>query len=276
MSTDRYAVMGNPIGHSKSPQIHSHFARQTGQAISYEAMLVELDGFAAAVDRFQAEGGKGLNITVPFKQKAWELIGARSERAERAGAVNTIVFREDGSRYADTTDGVGLVRDLTVNYKIELEDKAVLVLGAGGAVRGVLAPLLEQHPARLVIANRTDVKAIELAGLFSDLGHISGCGLDELAGQQFDVVVNGTAASLQGQVPPLPDDLLAANASCYDMMYSTEPTAFQLWAQARGAAQALDGLGMLVEQAAESFSLWRGVRPETEAVIARLRAEMNA
>ncbi len=276
MSTDRYAVMGNPIGHSKSPQIHSHFARQTRQAISYEALLVELDDFAVAVDRFQAEGGKGLNITVPFKREAWELVTERSERAERAGAVNTLLLREDGGRYADNTDGVGLVRDLTINHRIELEDRAVLLLGAGGAVRGVLAPLLEQRPARLVIANRTDTKAIELAGLFSDLGHISGCGFGALAGQRFDVVINGTAASLQGQVPPLPDDLLAPNASCYDMMYGAEPTAFQLWAQARGVVQAFDGLGMLVEQAAESFYLWRGVRPETPPVIARLRTEMDA
>jgi shikimate dehydrogenase len=275
VSTDRYAVMGNPIGHSKSPEIHRQFAHQTGQAISYEALLVELDGFVAAVDRFQAEGGKGLNITVPFKQEAWELTQERSERAELAGAVNTIVFREGAGHYGDNTDGVGLVRDLTANHNVILRDKHVLVLGAGGAVRGVLAPLLEQQPASLVIANRTDHKAEELAGLFADLGEISGCGFDALAGQEFDIVINGTAASLQGQVPPLPDDVLAADATCYDMMYSAGPTAFQLWAQGRGAARALDGLGMLVEQAAESFYLWRGVRPQTEPVIARLRAEMN-
>ncbi len=275
MTKDRYAVMGNPIGHSKSPQIHRQFAEQTGQNISYEALLVELDGFIAAVDKFQNEAGKGLNITVPFKQEAWALVNDRSERAELAGAVNTIVFREDGSRYADTTDGIGLVRDITVNNQIELKGKCILVLGAGGAVRGVLQPLLEEDTQFVIIANRTADKAVGLAKQFNDFGDVFGCGFDVLPGQQFDVVINGTAASLEGKVPPLPDDLLAPNASCYDMMYSAEPTAFQRWANEHGASQSLDGLGMLVEQAAESFALWRGVRPETQAVIAKLRAEMS-
>lgn len=274
MSTDRYAVMGNPIGHSKSPQIHSQFAHQTRQAISYEAILVGLEEFDAAVDRFQQAGGKGLNITVPFKREAWELVSERSDRAELAGAVNTLLLREDGRRYADNTDGVGLVRDLTVNHKIALRDKRILMLGAGGAVRGVLAPLLEQAPAHLLIANRTDTKAVELARLFVGLGAVSGCGFDDLGGEQFDLVINATSASLEGQVPPLPDDILAAGGSCYDLMYSDVATPFQRWAQARGAAQAIDGLGMLVEQAAESFLLWRGVRPETQPVIARLRTQM--
>jgi shikimate dehydrogenase len=275
VKNDRYAVMGNPIGHSKSPVIHGLFAAQMGQDISYEAILVELDGFAAAVDRFQAEGGKGLNITVPFKQEAWELVNHRSARADLAGAVNTIIFRDDGSRYADTTDGIGLVRDLTVNHGVQIAESRVLVLGAGGAVRGVLQPLLEEHPARLVVANRTVAKAHELASMFGALGNISGCGFDELAGEQFDLVINGTAASLAGEVPPLPDEVLAHDASCYDMMYSADPTAFQLWARARGAAKCLDGLGMLVEQAAESFTLWRGVRPYGVAVIEKLRQEMQ-
>ncbi len=276
MNKDRYAVMGNPIGHSKSPQIHSQFARQTGQNLTYEALLVELDSFVAAVDKFQAEGGKGINITVPFKQQAWALVEDRSERAELAGAVNTILFRDDGSRYADTTDGVGMLQDITVNHQIELKGKCVLVLGAGGAVRGVLQPLLEQKPQFVILANRTADKAVELAKQFNDFGDVFGCGFDVLPGQQFDVVINGTAASLEGEVPPLPDDLLADNACCYDMMYSAEPTAFQRWANQHGAAKSLDGLGMLVEQAAESFKLWRGVRPETQPVIAKLRAEMNA
>ncbi len=276
MNKDRYAVMGNPIGHSKSLQIHSQFARQTGQNLTYEALLVELDSFVAAVDKFQAEGGKGINITVPFKQQAWALVEDRSERAELAGAVNTILFRDDGSRYADTTDGVGMLQDITVNHQIELKGKCVLVLGAGGAVRGVLQPLLEQKPQFVILANRTADKAVELAKQFNDFGDVFGCGFDVLPGQQFDVVINGTAASLEGEVPPLPDDLLADNACCYDMMYSAEPTAFQRWANQHGAAKSLDGLGMLVEQAAESFKLWRGVRPETQPVIAKLRAEMNA
>lgn len=275
MKKDSYAVVGNPIGHSKSPQIHALFAEQTGQSISYEALQVELDGFAAAVDWFQEEGGKGLNITVPFKQQAWELIKDRSERAELAGAVNTIVIRDDGSRYADTTDGVGMVRDLTDNNGIELKGKCILVLGAGGAVRGVLQPLLEQRPMFVIVANRTASKAVALAKQFNDFGDVFGCGFDVLPGQQFDLVINGTAASLEGDVPPLPDDLLYENASCYDMMYSAGPTAFQAWAREHGAVQSLDGLGMLVEQAAESFSIWRGVRPETGAVIDRLRSDMQ-
>ena len=270
---DRYAVMGNPIGHSKSPQIHAQFAQQTKQDMNYETVLVALDGFSAAVDEFQASGGKGLNITVPFKQDAWELVAERSERAEFAGAVNTIVIREDGSRYADTTDGVGMVRDITENHGIELKGKCILVLGAGGAVRGVLQPLLEAQPQFVIVANRTESKAVELAKQFNIFGDVFGCGFDALPGQQFDLVINGTAASLEGEVPPLPDDLVYDGGSCYDMMYSNEATAFQVWAREHGAVKALDGLGMLVEQAAESFALWRGVRPETSEVIAALRSK---
>ncbi len=268
---DRYAVMGNPIAHSKSPQIHTLFAQQTAQDLSYEALLVEPDNFAQAVDEFQAAGGKGLNITVPFKQDAWALVKERSERAELAGAVNTIVIKDDGSRYADTTDGVGMMRDIVENNGIEVKGKCVLVLGAGGAVRGVLQPLLEQGPQFVIVANRTEGKAVELAKIFNIFGDVFGCGLDALPGQQFDLVINGTAASLEGEVPPLPDDLIYEGGSCYDMMYSNEATPFQNWARAHGAVKALDGLGMLVEQAAESFYLWRGVRPETADVIKALR-----
>ena len=268
---DRYAVMGNPIGHSKSPKIHNLFAQQTSQPISYEALLVEPDGFTRAVDEFQSVGGKGLNVTVPFKQEAWAQVMNRSERAELAGAVNTIVFHDDGSRYADTTDGVGMVRDITANNGIELTGKCILVLGAGGAVRGVLQPLLEQRPQFVIVANRTEATAVALAKQFNIFGDVFGCGMDALPGQQFDLVINGTAASLKGEVPPLPDDLLYEGASCYDMMYSNQATVFQAWAREHGAVKALDGLGMLVEQAAESFYLWRNVRPETTAVIAALR-----
>jgi shikimate dehydrogenase len=271
--TDRYAVMGNPIAHSKSPKIHSLFAEQTHQALSYEALLVSLDDFAKAVAEFRAGGGKGLNITVPFKQEAWALEVEYTERAQRAGAVNTLWFRDDGTTLADTTDGIGLVRDLTLNHHTALAEKRILILGAGGAVRGVLDPILAEHPAAVVVSNRTASKARELAALFSDKGAITGCGFDSLNGQQFDLVINGTAASLEGQVPPLPDDLLAHNASCYDMMYSATRTPFQLWATAHGAAHALDGLGMLVEQAAESFMIWRGVRPHTATVIVAVRQE---
>jgi shikimate dehydrogenase len=271
---DAYAVMGNPIAHSKSPLIHRLFAEQTGQRMEYRAILVDRGGFAQAVGNFQANGGKGLNITVPFKQEAWALVDERSAVAEGAGAVNTIAFRADGRLYGHNTDGLGLHRDLLVNQSAALKDKHVLVLGAGGAVRGVLEPLLGEGPARLLIANRTVERAVELAEAFAGLGAVRGCGFDELAGERFDLVINGTAASLQGEVPPLPDDLLAPGALCYDMMYAPEPTAFLAWAHAHGAARAVDGLGMLVEQAAESFLLWRGVRPETAPVIAALRAAM--
>lgn len=272
--TDRYAVMGNPITHSKSPKIHGLFAQQTHQTLTYEALQAPLDGFGDAVAAFRANGGKGLNITIPFKQQAWALAAEHTERAERAGAVNTLWFRDDGTVLADTTDGVGLVRDLTRNHGIVLTGKRILILGAGGAVRGVLEPILAERPARVVIANRTASKADELASLFGEMGNIRGCGFDALNGQQFDLVINGTAASLEGEVPPLPDDLLAPDACCYDMMYGATPTPFQRWATARGAKQSLDGLGMLVEQAAEAFALWRGVRPETGAVIIVLRQAM--
>jgi shikimate dehydrogenase len=272
--TDRYAVMGNPIGHSKSPYIHARFAAQTGQDLGYEAILVELGGFPAAASQFGSSGGRGLNVTVPFKQEAWALATRRSERAERAGAVNTLRFEADGGLYGDNTDGVGLVRDLKDNHGVALAGRRVLLLGAGGAVRGVLAPLLTERPALLVIANRTVDKAEQLAATFADLGPVHGCGFADLAGERFDVVINGTAASLHGEMPPLPAGILAPGAVCYDMMYGKEPTPFLRWAAEAGADSVLDGLGMLVEQAAESFWLWRGVRPATAPVIAALRAAM--
>ncbi|MFQ5488569.1 MAG: shikimate dehydrogenase [Gammaproteobacteria bacterium] len=271
---DRYAVMGNPVAHSKSPQIHAAFARQTGQRMVYEAIQVDEGGFPQAVGNFQASGGKGLNITVPFKREAWELADERSQRAGEAGAVNTLLFRDDGGIYGDNTDGVGLVRDLVHNHGAVLAGGRLLILGAGGAVRGVLGPLLAERPASLVIANRTLYKAEELAAEFTGEVPIAASGFDELAGQCFDLVINGTAASLQGAALPLPDGILASGAWCYDMMYGSELTPFLRWAQQQGAAQCLDGLGMLVEQAAESFLLWRGVRPETAPVIAMLRASL--
>ncbi|MCB1734939.1 MAG: shikimate dehydrogenase [Gammaproteobacteria bacterium] len=269
--TDRYAVMGNPIGHSKSPKIHALFAAQTGQDLSYDALLVATDGFAAALDEFQANGGCGLNITVPFKQDAWAAMTSLSDRARRAGAVNTIVLHDNGRRHGDNTDGIGLVRDLGVNHGVDLLDKDILVLGAGGAVRGVLQPLLAENPAMLVIANRTVSKAQALAHDFADLGTVTASGFAELADCRFDVIINGTAAGLSGEVPPIPDHILKPGGACYDMVYSDVPTAFVNWAQARRAGVALDGLGMLVEQAAESFYIWRGVRPDTAAVIHTLR-----
>jgi len=271
---DRYAVMGNPVSHSKSPRIHTLFAEQTGQRMEYTAIQVDLGGFAQAVGNFDASGGKGLNITVPFKQEAWALVDERSERATRAGAVNTIKFDKD-KRYGDNTDGVGLVNDLRANNAIELTGKRILLMGAGGASRGVLAPLLHTQAAVIHIANRTPDKAVELAHAFSDLGPVTGSGYPELRGQQYDIVINATAASLHGEVPPLPENVLADAAVCYDMMYGKQPTAFMAWATQHGAAKVLDGLGMLVEQAAESFFIWRGVRPQTQPVIRTLREEMN-
>ncbi len=270
---DEYAVMGNPIAHSKSPRIHSLFAQQTGEPIHYRAILVEVGKLPEAVADFVAGGGKGLNITVPFKRDAWELVDERSRRAERAGAVNTIKI-EPGRLFGDNTDGVGLVNDLRHNLQIPLQDRRILLMGAGGAARGVLAPLLEQEPALLVIANRTPERAVDLAAEFADLGTVQGCGFDALENLQFDVLINATAASLQGDLPPLPDGIVAEGACAYDMMYGARPTAFMKWAQWQGAEKVSDGLGMLVEQAAESFYIWRGVRPETGPVIAQLREEL--
>ena len=269
---DRYAVIGNPIGHSQSPRIHTLFAQQTQQHLTYAVLLAEIDGFTQAVDQFRAEGGCGLNVTVPFKQDAWQYADVRSERAERAGAVNTLVLNaDDGQIFGDNTDGVGLVRDLCINHDQTLVGKRLLLLGAGGAARGVIQPLLAQQPAQLAIANRTLSKAQDLAQAFTDLGEVVAYGYDSLNGQSFDIIINATAAGLSDAVPPLPDQILAVQGCCYDMVYSDQPTAFVRWGQAHDAALALDGFGMLVEQAAESFALWRGVRPETKGVIQQLR-----
>ncbi len=266
--TDRYAVFGNPIAHSKSPSIHAQFARQTGQDMSYEAVLAPLDGFPATVQAFRAAGGKGANVTVPFKEQAFELASRRTVRAEAAGAVNTLKF--DGAAIVgDNTDGVGLVRDLTQNLGLSLGGRRILLLGAGGAARGVILPLLEQRPASLFLANRTADKARDLAQRFRAAGPIEGDGFDALVGRQFDLVINATAASLAGELPPVPEAIFAPGAMAYDMMYGKE-TPFLAFARAHGARLA-DGLGMLVEQAAEAFYLWRGVYPETAPVIARLR-----
>jgi shikimate dehydrogenase len=275
MPPDIYAVLGNPIAHSKSPRIHALFARQTGQDMVYSAILVERNGLADALDAFQAGGGKGLNITLPFKKEAWELMDERSARAEQARAVNTVSFREDGRRLGDNTDGIGLVRDLRNNLGIVLRGKRLLVLGAGGAVRGVLGPLIEEEPFQITIANRTPWRAVDLAGEYGKIGPVTGCGYDALTDQRFDILVNGTSASLSGEVPPLPDGLIAPGGHCYDMMYDEHLTPFLRWSAARGASMAADGLGMLVEQAAESFFLWRGVRPDTAPVIRALREDMG-
>lgn len=272
---DRYAVFGNPIAHSKSPLIHRLFAEQTEQTLEYSAQLAEMGEFETAVNNFINDNGKGLNITVPFKEDAWTCATQHSERARRAGAVNTLRVEADGSLYGDTTDGVGLVRDLTQNKNITLKDKRILIIGAGGAVRGVIEAILEQQPALLLITNRTKEKAVQLAKDFSDLGNIKGCGLDEIGTQRFEVIINGTSASLQGKLPALPTSIFAENSCSYDMMYGAKPTAFMQWSSQHGATNVFDGLGMLVEQAAESFYLWRKVKPETREVIQQLRESLT-
>ncbi|GMR01422.1 MAG: shikimate dehydrogenase [Gammaproteobacteria bacterium] len=270
-SIDRYAVFGNPIKHSRSPQIHRLFAEQTKQSLIYTAELAEIGQFSQAVKDFISHNGKGLNVTVPFKEDAWRLADHHSDRAKRAGAVNTLKLEQDGSLYGDTTDGIGLVRDMMRNHHIKLKDKTILVIGAGGAVRGIIEALLEQQPASLSITNRTKRKAIQLAEDFSDLGNINGFGLDETGDNSFDIVINGTSASLQGDLPALPESIFNKNTCSYDMMYAAQATVFMQWSSDSGAEQVFDGLGMLVEQAAESFYIWRGVKAETSAVIEQIR-----
>lgn len=275
MSNDLYAVVGHPINHSKSPRIHGLFASQTGEPVEYTAIQAPLDGFADTVRQFFEGGGKGLNVTVPFKEQAWELAERRATRAEKAGAANTLYQNSDDQLVADNTDGQGLVQDLTVNHRVPLANARILVLGAGGAVRGVLGPLLAQQPASLTIANRTVVKAEALATLFADEANttsLRACGFEE-PDQPFDVIINGTSASLQGDLPPLRANVISANTVIYDMMYSLQTTTFNQWALDNGAVRVFDGLGMLIEQAAESFRVWRGVKPHTGPVIDTLRKD---
>lgn len=269
----KYAVMGNPVAHSKSPRIHALFAHQFRHVIEYTAIQVDVGGFTQAVEQFRAQGGRGLNVTVPFKVDAFHLADHLSDRAKLAGAVNTIRFEPDGSIFGDNTDGTGLVHDLTRNLDVYLKDRKLVVLGAGGAVRGVLGPLLKQHAALVVVANRTPGKARELAAEFAHLGKVEGCGFGDTKGRHFDVVINGTAASLKGEVPPLPENLFANHALAYDMMYGERARPFLDWAVRHGAERVADGLGMLVEQAAESYFVWFGVRPETRPVIQTLQKE---
>ncbi len=271
--TDRYAVIGNPIAHSKSPNIHAEFAKLTRQTLIYSAELVETGQVQQFINTFKNNNGKGLNVTVPFKQDAFELATELTPRAQRAGAVNTLSLQNDIIK-GDTTDGIGLLNDLRHNHKQILKNKRILVLGAGGAVRGVLEPLLLESPDALVIANRTVSKAQQLADDFSSFGNISACGFSDLKNQHFDLIINGTSASLSGDLPPLPDNIFSKHGTAYDMMYAKEPTVFMQWAQQQGAENIFDGLGMLVEQAAESFFIWRGVRPETQSVIKILRESL--
>lgn len=273
ISKDRYAVFGHPIKHSKSPHIHRLFAEQTEQTLEYEAQDVPAEEFSDVAEDFFSAGGKGLNCTVPLKELAWSYADHKTERAQLAKAVNTLALQSDGSILGDNTDGIGLVTDLTVNHSVNLRGSRILILGAGGAGRGIIAPILERAPESVVVANRTQDKAVKLAAEFHDRGSIVGCGFDNLQNQQFDLILNATSASLSNQLPPLPSDILADDGVCYDLAYSNEPTAFVYWGLERNAAKSLDGLGMLVEQAAEAFFIWRGIRPRTQPVIELLNSE---
>jgi shikimate dehydrogenase len=265
---DLYAVIGNPVAHSKSPQIHDAFARQTGQNLTYERLLAPTRGFMVTVAAFHARGGRGVNVTLPFKGEAFRYATRLSERARAAQAVNTLKF-EDKSVFGDNTDGAGLVDDIARNLGCVITGRRVLLLGAGGAARGVIAPLLEQRPARLVLANRTFAKG---QGLAQELGSdLEATTYAALGGRQFDIVINATSASLAGELPPLPPGVFAQGALAYDMMYGKGETPFLGFARAEGAATLADGLGMLVEQAAESFFVWRGMRPDTSPVLKLLR-----
>lgn len=269
---DRYAVIGHPIAHSKSPAIHARFAAQTEQHLIYEALLAPLDGFAAAIQAFIRQGGRGANITVPFKLEAYALATRLTERARVAGAVNTLTFDADGIA-GDNTDGVGLVIDIVRNADVAVAGKKILLLGAGGAARGIVLPLLCQRPAELVIVNRTPDRAAELAQLFTaQYGNLRACGYAEL-NEPFDIVINATSASLTADMPPISPVVFNTDTFAYDMVYGKSPTVFMQFAMQHGAT-VRDGFGMLVEQAAESFYIWRGMRPDTATVFSDLRSKL--
>jgi len=273
---DQYGVIGHPVAHSWSPFIHGMFARQTGESLVYRLHDVMPEDFRRYVLEFFSRGGRGLNVTVPHKVAAAELANELTPRAERAAAVNTLAVKGDNRILGDNTDGAGLVHDLRDNLGATLAGARVLIVGAGGATRGVVAPLLVLQPAELVIANRTAERAHSFAADFSELGPVRGCGFDELAGQPYDVVINATSASLSGEVPAIPASVIRPDSLCYDMAYSKGDTPFLKWAREQGCQRAHQGWGMLVEQAAESFQLWRGVRPQTRPVLEALRDRATA
>jgi len=267
---DQYGVFGHPVNHSLSPFIHGLFARETHQRMSYRAYDVAPEEFRERVQEFFAQGGKGLNITLPYKIAAVDVADELTSRAAHAAAVNTLAVKGDGI-LGDNTDGAGLVRDLCDNLGLVLTHRRVLIMGAGGATRGVLAPILGLEPTLVVIANRTPERAEALATAFSDLGITQGVAFDQIEDSPFDLIINATSASLSGDIPPIPDGAIGAQTVCYDLAYGKSATAFVRWATAKGCARAMQGLGMLVEQAAESFRLWRGVRPSTARVLDALR-----
>ena len=270
-SVDRYGVIGYPVSHSRSPVIHRLFALQTGQDLQYELLQVSAEKLEQAIRQFQRTGGKGLNVTMPHKRAVCRFVDHMSERASTAGAVNTLSFR-NGEIHGDNTDGIGLLRDLSVNQGLELQGSNILILGAGGATRGIVGPLLEMLPERLTIANRTVEKAEALVERFRSLGPITACRFDEIpAGTAaYDIVINATSAGLRGETPPYPAAAVDKSTFCYDLAYGLKPTPFSAWARDRGAGRSIMGWGMLVEQAAESFNIWRGVRPDTVPVLKQI------
>lgn len=272
--TDRYAVIGNPIAHSKSPLIHSAFARATGQDLEYTKIDAPLDAFRVAVDAFRASGGRGLNVTAPFKLQAYEMGTDKLERARIAGAANCMKF-EGGQIRVDNFDGVGLTNDIQVNLGYPLRGRRVLMLGAGGAARGALLTFLEQQPSEIVVANRHVDKAVEIARTFAGRGRIRPCGYQDLRDERFDIVVNATSASLTGELPPVPATVFGEDCLAYELVYGKGLTPFLRLARNAGAKRLADGVGMLVEQAAEAFVWWRGVRPQTKVVIEQLTVPLK-
>jgi shikimate dehydrogenase len=267
---DRYGVVGHPVAHSRSPMIHQFFAKQTDQALTYELIDATPDELEVAIRGFQAAGGKGLNVTVPHKEAAFALAHEHGADAARAGSVNTLTFRRDGRIQGDNTDGTGLLRDITVNLGEPVEGRRVLVLGAGGAALGIVGPLLDAQPSELVIANRNVARADALAGRYAGVGPVRACGFDALAdAEPFDLLINATSVGLKGDSPPFPTAIVGDSSMCYDLVYSLGDTPFVKWAREAGARRAEQGWGMLVEQAAESFRIWRGVRPDTSQLLKR-------
>ncbi len=274
LQSDQYAVFGHPISHSKSPIIHRLFAQQTGQEnLIYRAEDVAPEDFRERVEAFFAAGGKGLNCTIPLKELAFDLVDRKSEYAAQAGAVNTLSVGENGQLYGDNTDGIGLVNDLNINLGISLSGLNILVLGAGGACKGILGPIFDQQPDSVFIANRNPEKAIELAGRFRCRGVVAAGGFEQLEGQSFELIINSTSASLNDEIPDLPGGILKDKGYCYDLAYANQPTAFVRWGRQQNALVSVDGMGMLVEQAAEAFLIWRGIRPNPGAVIDYLNTE---
>jgi shikimate dehydrogenase len=269
--TDRYGVVGHPIGHSWSPFIHGLFARDTGQSLSYRLFDFTPEEFEPRVREFFASGGSGLNITVPHKIAAVELASQLTTRTAHAGAVNTLALQKDGTLLGDNTDGAGLIRDLCDNLGLVIIRRRILIIGAGGATRGVIAPLLALEPAELIVANRTAERARDMAGAFARLGPVQGVGFQDVSGRPFDLVINATSASLTGELPAVSASIIGPETVCYDMAYGKTDTPFMQWALKRGCARAIQGWGMLVEQAAESFRVWRGVKPSTASVLTALK-----